>query len=493
MSASVPGPPILPEDGRAIALARYRAAVARTDALIEGASTPKDKTPAEIRARAEERLDRLRRFLAHLGDPHRAFPIVHVGGTSGKGSTATAIAAILGAAGYRVGLHTSPYLQAATEKLQVGGRLIAPGDFAGLVDEVLAARDAWPDGGALTYGEVWVALVAVHLARERVDIGVIEVGAGGRFDLTNVVTPSVSVVTTVGLDHTVTLGETIPEIAWHKAGIVKAGAPAITAARDPAALGPIAAEARAVGTPLTRVIAGETYAVVDVGPDGTRWRELGPDGRPGPEWPAPPGRFQATNAATAVAAVRALAGRGFAIPEDAIRRGLAAARVPGRWERMPGAPRVVLDGAHNPDKVAAVARDLPDLLPRPAGGRLILVLGAIEAKRYDEIVRILAPLADALIATSPSVLAKPGAAAADLASAARHGGFAGPLDVEPDPDLAVSAALAHADRPGDAVLVTGSLYLIGNVRGRWYPDDAVVLGRSPWPGEAVGGERTGDD
>ena len=134
---------------------------------------------------------RLRRFLTLLGDPHRAYPIVHVGGTSGKGSTAAAIAAILSAAGYRTGLHTSPYLQAATEKLQVGDRLIAPETFAGLVDEILEAAERFAAGGEerLTYGEVWVALLALHFARERVDLAVIEVGAGGRFDLTNVVTP----------------------------------------------------------------------------------------------------------------------------------------------------------------------------------------------------------------------------------------------------------------------------------------------------------------
>ena len=475
-------------------LARYHAAVARTDALIERSNTPEGKSPAGIRARAEFRLDRLRRFLAYLGNPHQTFPIVHVGGTSGKGSTSTAIAAVLTAAGYRVGLHTSPYLQVATEKLQIDGRLIAADDFADLVEEVTAAAEAWDGAGGdgLTYGECWVALVAVHLARERVDLGVIEVGAGGRFDLTNVVTPLVSVVTSVGLDHTVTLGETIPEIAWHKAGIIKPGAPAVTAVTDPAALAPITAEAAAAQVPVTRVIAGETYGVRATGPDETRWYERQPDGSIGPDLPAPPGRFQAANAATALAAIRALAPRGFVAPAVAIHQGLGAARVPGRWERLPGSPRVILDGAHNPEKAGAIAHDLPELLGMADAGRLILVLGVLESKRDDEIARLLVPFADLVIVTSPRVLAKLGAAAAALAATVRAAGFLGEIAVEPHPADALARALAEATRPADTVLVTGSLYLVGNVRGQWYPDDAVVLQQTPWPTVVAAATRSAD-
>jgi dihydrofolate synthase / folylpolyglutamate synthase len=238
-------------------LRRYREAVVRTDALID--PTPAHgKSPAEVRARAELRLARLRSFLAHLGNPHDRYPVVHVGGTSGKGSTSTAIAAILTAAGYRTGLHTSPFLQVATEKLAIDGQLISGNDFADLVDEILAEASRWvpvPEG-RLTYGEVWVALLATYFARERVDVAVIEVGAGGRFDLTNVVNPAVSVITSVGIDHTETLGATMPEIAWHKAGIIKGGAPAITTVTDPEALAPIEAEARAVGSALSRPVPG---------------------------------------------------------------------------------------------------------------------------------------------------------------------------------------------------------------------------------------------
>lgn len=465
--------------------ARYAAAVAHADGLIEAPERSADKSPSLIRARAVARLGRMRRFLAAMDDPFARFPIVHVGGTSGKGSTATAVAAILDAAGYRVGLHTSPYLQVATEKLQVGGRLIGPDAFADLVDEVFLAYGDWlrAGGEALTYGEFWVALVARHLANEAVDVGVIEVGAGGRFDLTNVVSPVLSVVTSIGFDHMVTLGTTLGEIAWHKAGIIKPGAAVVTGVTGGEALAPIVAEAEQAGTPLDRIAPGSTFEVLGTGPDGTRWRETGT----GQEWPAAPGGFQAANAALAVAAIRRLAERGFAVPDAAMAAGLAQARLPGRVERMPGGtggagrPRVMLDGAHNPQKIGALVEDLNAVLPRGDGGRRVGVLGVLEAKDFAGLVGPLVPVIDELVVTSPQVLAKAGLDVATLAAAARSAGFHGPVMLEPDPVAATEAAISRAGGPHDAVLVTGSLYLVGNVRGRWYREADVLRARTPWP------------
>ncbi|GIW03688.1 MAG: hypothetical protein KatS3mg059_0308 [Thermomicrobiales bacterium] len=268
---------------------RYHHAVARLNALIDP-EHQRSATLAEVRARAERRLARLRAFLAFLGNPHQRFPVIHVGGTSGKGSTATAIAAVLTAAGYRTGLHLSPYLQVATEKLQLNGQLIAPGAFADLVTETLAAADAWSarSGERLSYGEAWFALLATSFATEQVDMAVIEVGAGGRFDLTNVVQPVVSVITSVGLDHMDTLGPTIRDIAWHKAGIIKPGAPVVTPVRDPEALGPILDEARLTGS--------EVIHVLSTGPAPSSGMA---------------GAFQHVNTATAVATIRALIRQGY--------------------------------------------------------------------------------------------------------------------------------------------------------------------------------------
>jgi len=463
--------------------ATYERAVAKINGLI-GPEPPDDGSPGAIRQRAEQRLDRVRRFLAFLGDPHLDYPIVHVGGTSGKGSTSTAIASILSAAGYRVGLHTSPYLQVATEKLALGDRLIGADAFAGLVDDVLDAMDRWRTRSRddpLTYGELWVALTTRWLARERVDIAVIEVGAGGRFDLTNVVHPAVSVITSVGLDHVATLGNTLSEIAWHKAGIVKTGAPAITGVTAPEALAAIEEEVATVGTTLTRVVEGVSYRILHTDRHGARWTPIGTMARtPDQVFVTPlPGRFQVVNAALALAAVDALAARGFGVSDDALALGLRQARLPGRSETMPGGPpRVVLDGAHNPDKIVALASSLPLMVRshRP----LVVVFGALASKGAEEMLGHLLPDADAMVLTEPRVLAKSTSPPLELATMVRASEFAGPVHVESSPLAALEIARTLAG-PGGTVLVTGSLYLVGNVRGRWYPDAEVVVQQTPWP------------
>lgn len=456
---------------RTSALARYRAALARSNALIERGPANEDMSLAAVHNRARARLDRLARFLETIGDPHRRFRVVHVTGTSGKGSTSVAIASILRAAGKRVGLHTSPYLQVATEKLQIDGKLIDPVRFAELTDELLARADAWP-GGPLSYAEFWFALAAAAFADAGVEYGVIEVGAGGRLDATNLVAPAVSVITTVGLDHTETLGPTIADIAWHKAGIIKSGAPVVTAAADPAALAVIEAEATQTGSVVTRLIEGRDWRIVSEDLTAVRWRDA--RGRVFPT--GMPGRFQAANAALAIAAVETL--DDLVLSDDVIARGLRNARLPGRLEIVQREPLVVLDGAHNPDKIAALAGELPRL--HQTGGRLVAVVGSLAAKDHRAIVDAIAPQVDALVMTSPKVLAKTPAAAAELANEARRSGFAGKIEVAANPNQALDLALAIA-RPEDALLVTGSLYLLGNVRGRWFPDEAIVAQQTPWP------------
>jgi len=193
-----------------------------------------------------------------------------------------------------------------------------------------------------------------------------------------------------------------------------------------------------------------------------------------------PGRFQAVNAATAVASARALVTQGFAIPESALVGGISAGQIPGRAEYMQRQPVVLLDGAHNPQKVAALAADLSVLLPVGVEGRRIAVLGMLDSKSHIEAMDSLIPRVDAMVLTSPHVLAKEGFAADRLATLARSRGFNGQLLVEPQPRHAIDAALSIAT-PDDAVLVTGSLYLVGNIRGKWQPDDEIVVSQTQWP------------
>ena len=470
----------------ATTLERYHEAASRLDALIDMTPTPADTSRTAIQARAVERMERLRRFLRRLGDPHVGYPIIHIGGTSGKGSTSTALAAILTEAGYHTGLHTSPYLQTPAEKLQLDGALIAPERFIALADEILAEHDRWLADGEppLTYGEAWNALTWLFLSREQVDVAVVEVGAGGRFDLTNILSPTLSIITSVGIDHVQTLGPTIEQIAWHKAGIIKPGIPALSVVPDPVARRVIAEEAAHVRAPLTQIDLSARIAAVCTGPDGTRWHD-GPTGR---TWrTAMPGSFQARNGAAALAAAHLLRTRGFTIPDDAIARGLLRARIPGRAELVPDRVPVLLDGAHNAEKIAALAADVPALLPRRPGARRIGVVGVLDAKQGDEMLRSIVPVLDFLIATAPRVLAKEPRDAGRLAESAREAGFDGEIAIEPEPMQAIARAMAAADAAaGDAVLVTGSLYLVGNVRERWYPEAAIVEAQSPWPTARVG-------
>ncbi|MDQ3779416.1 MAG: Mur ligase family protein [Chloroflexota bacterium] len=448
-----------------------------------------DNSPAAIRARAITRLERIRAFLAFLGNPQDAYQIVHVGGTSGKGSTSVAIAGILAAAGYRTGLHTSPYLQSATEKLQVNSQLVAGTTFRALVEGVIERATVWAEETVqrepLTYGEVSTALTFLYFARQQVNVAVIEVGAGGRFDLTNVVMPTISVITSIGLDHIVTLGSTIPEIAWHKAGIIKHGTPVVTAVTDPIALKPIFDEATAREAPVLRVDADQTYQVISRGPIHSTWREIDGRGQRGPEFvTALPGEVQVTNAATAVAAIRVLSKRGWLIDNEAIWSGLATARLPGRVERMPvkdTAP-VLIDGAHNPQKMCAVAADIDRLLGRPSlTVRPIAVVGSIRGKDTRAMLRCLTPHVSAIVGTRAEVDGKESTSPEEIVDAARAIGFSGRLAATPRPLAAVDLATEWATSAQTAVVVTGSLFLVGEVRDRWYALREIVTQRTSWP------------
>jgi dihydrofolate synthase/folylpolyglutamate synthase len=487
-------------------IAAYERALTALNALIRG-GCPDAATRAARRRRAGARLERTRLLLAALGNPHHRYPIVHVTGTSGKGSTCAAIAAILTAAGYRVGLHTSPYLQVATEKLQIGASLIDAVSFADFVDAVLAevghleragrqssylansgnhhavpplshrngTGTPWVAAGGecsprFGYAEVWSALAFSWFATRDVDLAVVEVGAGGRFDATNVVQPAVSVITSVGLDHLVSLGPSLADIAWHKAGIIKPGTTAVIGDLPAEALAIVRHEARAAAVPLRHA------------------RDAGAD----PAWDLRvAGRFQLDNARIAVAAIEALRGQGFTIPDAAIAAGLAAARLPGRLELMPGsaAPRVWIDGAHNADKIAAVAREAGAL--RKAGADPVVVLGLLCRKDAGAIVAHLLTVASAIVATQPTVHGKRALPADTLAAAVRESGFPGYVASLPDPRGAIACATRLAAGRGADILVTGSLYLAGEVRRCWFPDAEIVRQRTPWPELRVGESGSG--
>lgn len=433
-----PWPPLTTEQQQT--LERYEQAHHRLDqGLIRPEQTA--KTPERSMARWTARMQEMRSFLAACGDPHRASPVIHVTGTSGKGSVTTLIGAALHRAGYRVGVHTSPYLQTPTEKNWIAGELLGPELFADLVDWVwpVAAPRKTPENPASIHGMASVAMAFEAFRRAEVDVAVIEAGCGGRFDLTNVVEPLAAVITNVGPDHLLSLGPTVEDIAWHKAGVLKPGAAGVTGASG-GPLEVIRREARE-----HRVELREVTTPVD---------------RP----------FWEINARVARACLDLVRHR-FDLPEAVIDEAIATARLPARRELAPEPGReVILDGAHNPDKMAALVRTV-----EPGS---VFLAGCLSAKDASGLVSALAPKAAAVVTTEPMVYAKPPFPAEELATAFTDRGVEAQAVRSPLEALERALEVAAADQ---AVVVTGSLYLVGQIRAQWYPTERLVLQRTCWP------------
>ncbi len=410
--------------------ARYAAALERLSSLARFGVRPG--------------LEPIARVLEALGHPERAVPALHVAGTNGKGSTAAFSDAILRAAGARVGLYTSPHLARFTERIRAGGPSgsaeIARDRCASLVERVMAAAG----GDALTFFEVATAAAFLFFAEERVDLSVIEVGLGGRFDATACCAPFATVITGIALDHTALLGTTTAAIAGEKAGIARAGVPLVVGAVDEAASESITAHAVAVGAPLVRL-----GSELSVATDGERIDYRGPGGALDGALLGLAGEHQARNAALALAATSFAPG--FRPDERARREGVAHARWPGRLEWI--APDLLLDAAHNPDGAAALARALDRLAPL----RFTLLCGALADKDVDGVLAALLPKVARAVCTRPD---SPRALAAE-ALAARVRALAPSLPV-----VAIDAlhdALAEARRTGP-VIGCGSIFLVGALR-----------------------------
>jgi dihydrofolate synthase/folylpolyglutamate synthase len=408
----------------------------------------------------------------HLGNPERRYPSVHIAGTNGKGSTAAMLESILrspggagagrSAGGLRTGLYTSPHLERINERIRISGEDISEAEFAASFTRVLALIEALMASGALaahpTYFECLTAMAFDAFAHARVEFGVFEVGMGGRLDATNILAPEVAVITQIDFDHENYLGHSIEQIAAEKAGIIKPGGWVVSAAERPEARAVIARRAAEQGARL--VEAGTAWRLEDVREDAGCYHATAVAAKSGARIqlaPRLPGRFQLCNALAAATAARLLAERGFPVEDRAIERGIASARWPGRLERLADYPAVYLDGTHNP----AGARELLAFWNENfAGRRIYLVYGAMRDKAVDEITGLLFPRATTVFFTQPR---QPRAISAETL-AAMSGHLAEHFEVVPDPEAALARALEIA-APDDAVFITGSLYLAGDLRG----------------------------
>ena len=411
--------------------------------------------PQGSMAAAAFTLERMVWLMAALGQPQQRYASLHVAGTNGKGSVSALCAAALQAAGYRVGAFTSPHLHGALEGITLGGKVVPPAELEASFESLrphLDRQTGW------TQFEVVTALAFHHFARMGVEAAVIEVGLGGRLDATNVLTPLVSVITPIDYDHLNILGSTLEQIAAEKAGIIKPGVPVVFAPQLPQVSAVIREVAKRQKAPIIEVgkdylYRAQTYDLS--AQDFQVWPAARPEEKTALRI-ALLGRHQIANAATAYAALQTARGQGLALDEEAIRRGFAAARWPGRFEILQNEPALVIDAAHSPHAARALRQALDDYFP---GRPVILVLGVSGDKDLSGIVAPLRPRITKWVATQS---AHPRAMLAEeLQRSLAALGLA--ADAQPDAATALRGALGAADR-GAMVLVAGSVFLVEQVR-----------------------------
>lgn len=422
-------------------------------------------------AAAKFDLENIAVLAERLGRPDRAYPSAHIAGTNGKGSTAAFLESIVRHAGFRTGLYTSPHLERINERIRVSGEEISDDSFAAiftrlqtLIEELLAAHGlrAHP-----TYFECVTAMAFECFARERVEFGVFEVGLGGRLDATNILSPAVTVITRIDFDHENFLGHSVKEIAGEKAGILKPGVMLILADQRPEARNMVLSRANQLSCPVIET-SGSFQIAQKSSQNGffrARVTELS-SGETFDMEPSLPGRFQLQNALNALGAARYLARRGFRISNSDITEGISKTVWPGRLEKLQSKPDVYLDGAHNP----GAARELAQFLEENfAGSKIWLIYGALRDKAVDEVAGQLFPHAAEVIFTEPRT--SRAISAPRLAEIASH--HASSFMVIPSAEQALDQALTQA-APNDAIFITGSLYLVGQLRHYWQQREQVA-------------------
>jgi dihydrofolate synthase / folylpolyglutamate synthase len=405
-------------------------------------------------------LERPRALMAALGDPQKRYPIIHVTGTKGKGSVSAMCASVLQAAGLRVGLYSSPHLQDFRERFRVNNELIEPTVLASLVERVKPLAESTP---GLTWFELITAIGFMYFAEASVDVALIEVGLGGRLDATNIVEkPLVSTITSLSYDHMHLFGNTLAEIAYEKAGIIKPGVPVVSAPQPDEALSVIEHTASERGSTLTLVGRDVLFGAQSEDEYG-QWFTVRRHGR-NPErfWTPLLGKHQVVNAAVALATLEHARQADLKIAtkvtEEALHTGLRLVNWPGRLEVIRRAPWLVMDVAHNADSAERLASALKAIFPYD---KLIIIFGAFTDKDVQGMFNALLPLTSHLVLMQAI---NPRAFSADhLGEMAQNAGYYGPLELIPPADEALARAESLAG-PRDLICVTGSLSIVGEIR-----------------------------
>jgi len=414
-------------------------------------------------------LDAIRGMLNGLGNPQNRFRTIHLAGSNGKGSVASALATILAGAGYRVGLYTSPHLVRFNERFCVNGRPVS--------DEALLAAyravAAVPAGDRSPTFFEFATAMAFHLFAEAdVDWAVIETGMGGRLDATNVLKPALSIITNISLEHAAYLGDSLDRIAAEKGGIIKPGVPAVSGAREEPARGVLAEIARERSAPL--YFLGTDFRAIPE-PDGV-FEYQGLDGRWEKMRTGLAGGFQIDNAALTLAACELLVRNGVRLPETAARNGLARNRWPGRLEVVAERPRILLDGAHNLAAARLLAAYLDSIREESP---VTLVVGILDDKPHRDMLAALLPVCRRVIFTQArNERALPAETLCEAAG--------GPIDddamIEPDVGKALAAARQMV-APFETICVAGSLYVVGEAKEALEREGFPAYSLTRFPGE----------
>ena len=401
-------------------------------------------------------LDNIRAILAALGNPERSWPSIHIGGTNGKGSVAAMVERGLRASGLRTGRYTSPHLDRVEERVAIDGVPVDSRTFEAATADVFTSVDALLDAGTLavtpTFFEVSTAVAFEIFRRAKVEVGVIEVGLGGRFDATNVLTPRITAITSIAFDHERHLGRTLSDIAFEKAGIAKPGVPLVIGRVPEEAAARIAAVAAEVGAPIIDANATQ----------GAHGGESAPWGGSDRSYPpltlALKGRHQVENAAVAVAILETWSATVRNVTTDAIVTGLTDCEWPARleWLRLRRGGEVLIDAAHNPAGAAALASYLEDTRI----GKLPIVFAAMTDKDVAAMIHALAPVASMFVATTvPHARAR---SEDEMAAEIRRHVSSVNVIAAATPEAAVALALEHAPK----VVAAGSIYMVGPLRAR---------------------------
>ena len=417
-------------------------------------------------AKANFNLDRMRALMVLLGNPEQKYPSLHVAGTKGKGSTSALMAAALKAGGYKTGLYTSPHLQDYVERIQIDGQPIPHAELVELVEQVRPHVAAVPQ---LTTFEITTAIGLLHFARQKVDAAVIEVGLGGRLDATNVVTPRVSVITSLSYDHMAVLGNTLTLIAGEKAGIIKTGIPVVSSPQKDEALVVLERVAKEHQAPLTLVGREVLFTAGDHSLDGQTLsittKKKAEDGQRKVENNQESvilripllGQHQVVNAATAFTAIQA---SGLNVSTEAIRKGFADVTWPCRFEIVSREPPVILDSAHNQDSFEKLAQTLEDYYP---GRAVLLIFGSSEDKDVNGMLSALRGRLKLILATKAT---HPRAIEPEkIVETANRLGVRAEAVVPVEAALSRARVLAKAG--GEIVLSAGSMFVTAEVKTAW--------------------------